>query len=322
MTGTRASAIVLPIYVLVATAIGFADFRMRAHPERGFDAYPQAVVANTEEPPGKYRVLAPYVFEGLVAGSGVDRQVLWVGFRWATLLAGLLATHWLLLTWFSTPQAMAGSVLSSVALLLTFTNSWPHPDHLVEWALTAGAIGAFVRGHHLLFAAVLACAALNRETSAFLVLLYALSGPLWPVTGVHWRRVAAAGALWGGIYAALRFFRGVEWYDPWQFGRNLEFLGLLPDTYDPYARAYAWFGVVLIAPCCWLGWRSWSRQPQVARAALVGVVPAFVLTAFLFSSIVETRIFTPLVPMLTVIVMFAVAGADTVADTGATRRSE
>ena len=101
----RQWAAAIPIYLLIATAIGFADFRMRAHPARGYEAYPQAVVANTEEPPGKYRVLAPYVFEGAVAATGADRQVLWVAFRWVTLFAGLLATHVLLTTWFSSSPA-------------------------------------------------------------------------------------------------------------------------------------------------------------------------------------------------------------------------
>jgi hypothetical protein len=305
----RQWAAALPIYFLIATAIGFADFRMRAHPARGYEAYPQAVVANTEEPPGKYRVLAPFVFEGVVAATGADRQVLWVAFRWVSLLAGLLATHVLLTTWFSSAHAITGSMFSVLALLLTFTNSWPHPDHLVEWALSAGAVAAIARGRHAVFGGLLVLAALNRETSAFLVLLYVVASP-WPWTGAHLRRAAVWSVVWGLLYAGLRYWRGVAWYDPWQVTRNLEFLGLLPDTYDPYFRAYAWFGVVLLAPVAWLGWRSWSRQPLLARAAALVVIPAFVVTAFCFSSIVETRIFTPLIPMLAVLVMFAVVDAD------------
>lgn len=299
----------IALYLLVATAIGFADFRMRAHPARGYEAYPQAVVANTEEPPGKYRVLAPFAFEGAVAATGADRQVLWVAFRWVTLFAGLLATHALLTTWFSSSQAITGSLFSAIALLLTFTNSWPHPDHLVEWALSAGAVAAIARQRHAVFGGLLVLAALNRETSAFLVLLYAVAVP-WPWPAPHLRRTAAFGATWGLLYMGLRYWRGVAWYDPWQVARNLEFLRLLPDTYDPYFRAYAWFGVVLIAPVAWLAWKSWGRQPLLARAAVVVVIPAFVLTAFCFSSIVETRIFTPLIPMLAVLVMFAVVAAD------------
>lgn len=302
-------AVLLPLYLMVATAIGFADFRMRAHPDRGYDAYPRAVVDNTEDPPGKYRVLAPYVFEATIAATGADRQIAWVVFRWVALLAGLLATHWMLTAWFSPVMATTGALFSVLALLLTFTNSWPHPDHLVEWALSAAAVGAIAHGRHALFAVLLACAALNRETSAFLLLLYVVAAP-WPWTPGQWRRVAGLAVMWGAVYTALRYWRGVAWYDPWQASRNLEFLRLLPDTYDPYFRAYAWFGVVLLAPAAWLAWRSWPLQPRLARAALLCVIPSFAVTAFLFSSIVETRIFTPLVPMIAVIVMSALSGAD------------
>ncbi len=300
--------LLLPLYLAVTTAIGYVDYRARPHLERGFTAYSQGVVANTEDPPGKYRVLGPFVFEQAVALTGADRRVVWAAFRWLAILAALLATHALLRGWFTHGESLLGASLSAVWLLLTFTNSWPHPDHLVEWALTAAAVGALARGRDGWFAAWLLLAALNRETSAFLVVLYLAARPL---TRAHLVRGAGLGAMWVLVYSALRFWRGVSWYDPWQFSRNLEFLGLLPDSFDPYARAYAWFGVALLAPPLWLVWRTWLIQPRLLRAAAAVVTPLFVVTAFLFSSIVETRIFTPLIPMLVGGVMFALLRSDT-----------
>ena len=301
-------SLALPIYLMAATAIGFIDYRIRDSPARGFVDYPQAVVANTEDPPGKYRVLAPFAYEGLVKVVPAERVVVWVGFRWVTVLAALLATHILLTTWFGATPAIAGTLLSSILLLLTFTNSWPHPDHLVEWALSAAAIAAIARGKTVFFAVFLLLAALNRETSAFLWLLFAVSLP-W--SRRHLWNTLALGAGWVAVYAGLRIWRGVDWYDPWQVSRNIEFLGLLPANYDPYYRAYAWFGLVLIGPALWLGWKTWANQPRLTRSALAVVIPTFLVTAFCFSSIIETRIFTPLVPMLAAVVMFALAGADT-----------
>jgi len=301
-------SVALPIYLLVATAIGFVDYRVRAHPVRGFDEYPRAVVANTEDPPGKYRVLAPFAFETAVKVTSLDRVVVWVGFRWLCTFAALIATHFLLTTWFSAAHAVTGSLLSGAMLLLTFTNSWPHPDHLTEWALSAAAMAAMVRNRDGAFGGFLWLGALNRETSAFLWLLYAVSRP-W--SRAHVLRTLGFGAGWAAIYTGLRAWRGVAWYDPWQAFRNLEFLGLLPDNYDPYFRAYAWFGLVLIGPGVWIGWRSWARQPRFTRSALLVVVPTFVSTAFLFSSIIETRIFTPMIPVLAATIMFGLSGADT-----------
>lgn len=301
-------SLAFPIYLMAATAIGFIDYRVRAHPDRGFVDYPQAVVANTEEPPGKYRVLAPFAFEGLVAVVPAERVVVWVGFRWISALAALVATHVLLTTWFPATPAIAGTLLSAILLLLTFTNSWPHPDHLMEWALSAAAIAAVARGKVLYFAGFLVLAALNRETSAFLWLLFAVS---FPWSRSHALNTIALGAGWVAVYAGLRLWRGVEWYDPWQVARNIEFLGLLPPNYDPYFRAYAWFGLALVGPVFWLGFKSWMKQPRLTRSALVVVIPTFLMTAFCFSSIIETRVFTPLVPMLAAVVMFALSGADT-----------
>ena len=51
---------------------------------------------------------------------------------------------------------------------LTYTNSWPHPDHIPELALFTLACLAVARGHDGWFAAALIVASLNRETSAFL----------------------------------------------------------------------------------------------------------------------------------------------------------
>jgi len=300
-------SLALPLYLMAATAIGFIDYRVRTSPDRGYDAYPKTVVENTEEPPGKYRVLAPYVFEGLVAVVPAERVVVWVGFRWVCAFAALVATHVLLTTWFGTTSALAGTLLSGLLLLLTFTNSWPHPDHLMEWALATAAVAAVARGNDVWFAGLLLLAALNRETSAFLWLLYAVSRP-W--SRPHLVRVLTFGAAWAVVYVGLRAWRGVAWYDPWQVSRNLEFLGLLPENYDPYYRAYAWFGLVLVGPAVLLGWKTWSQQPLFTRSALAVVIPTFVVTAFCFSSIIETRIFTPLIPMLAAIVMFALAGAD------------
>src|SRR5688572_29543076 len=294
---------------MAATAIGFIDYKVRAQQfiEIGYKTYPQGVVANTEDPPGKYRVLAPFVFEGLVAAVPADRRVMWVGFRWVAAFGALVATHVLLTTWFGTTAAITGSLLSGVLLLLTFTNSWPHPDHLMEWALSAAAIAAIARGRDAYFGGLLLLAALNRETSAFIWLLYSTSRP-W--SRPHVVRTVAFGAGWAAVYAGLRLWRGVAWYDPWQAGRNFEFLKLMPDNFDPYTRAYAWFGLVLVGPALWLGWKSWPQQPRLTRMALLVVIPTFLVTAFLFSSIIEARIFTPLIPMMAAAIMFALPTAD------------
>jgi hypothetical protein len=282
------------LYFALATAVGYVDFRVRTHHERDL-AYSAAVVAGTEEPPGRYRILAPYVFDGLTRLTRLSPGNSWFLFRWLGIFCALLAGHLYFRTWFPTSQAVAGNLLMVALLPLTFTNAWAHPDHFVELCLFTLACACLARGWTWAFTLVLVLNALNRETSVFLVMLFFLARrwDRW-----HFAATAALTLLWLGVSLALRWRMGFVPYDPWQFKQNIRFLALLPPAYDPYYRAFAWFVLVMIVPLVVIIARSWSIQTRFSKVATGIVTPAFVTIAFLFSSIVETRIFTPLLPLL------------------------
>lgn len=297
----RAAGWLLPLYVAIAAALAFADFRMRAHQHRPALEFIPAVVAGTADAPERYRVLMPFVIHALAGGDRDALPRVWLVVRLASFVAACLALHWYLATWFDPARALAGTASVMALLPLTFTNSWAHPDHIPELALFTFAAGALARERLAMFLGGLALAALNRETAVFLVVLCAAvtwGSKAW----LPWS--AAAGLTWAVIYAGLRTWRGWVHYDYWQVGRNLEFLRLLPEGYDPYYRMYGWFFVVAFAPLVALALRAGGSAPVFARRALL-VVPVFVAVAFAFSSIVETRIFTPL---FTLTIPAAVAG--------------
>ncbi|HEU4687250.1 MAG TPA: hypothetical protein VFS23_02760 [Vicinamibacterales bacterium] len=286
----RKEVFALLIYLTLAIATSFADLRMRAYPERGAGEFSAGVVANTEPAPGKYRVLAPFLNHYLATVTGAAPQSVWYVTRFLWILSAFLICHFYLRTWFPTEAAMAGVTMVAASLPLTFTNSWAHPDHFPELALfTLGAM-TIARRNDLAFAVALALAALNRETSVFLVVLYLVAQPIDRPRAI---RAAAFAAEWAVIYAGLRMLRGVQHYDYWQLGRNLTDLTIpLPDVWDPYYRAYAYFWVLLFGPMLLAAWQA-RTAPSFARRALT-VVPLMVLVAFLFSNIIESRIFTPL----------------------------
>lgn len=296
------SAVALVLYVAVATSIGHVDYHIRAHPERGFAEYSPGVRAGTEPAPGKYRVLAPYVYDALTRATGVNARDSWIVFRWLALLASLLAAHWYFSTWFDSSASVTGSLLVAGLLPLTFTNSWAHPDHLVELCLFTLGCACVARGRAWWLAVIVGVAALNRETSAFLLPLFLFAAP------VDRRRIAHAtivALVWLGVTIGLRLWLGFETYDPWQLGRNLEFMRLLPPAWDLYYRAFGWFVVVLALPLVWATVSSWPSLPRYVRVATTLVAPAFVVTGVLFSSVIETRIFTPLLPLLAPAALFA-----------------
>ncbi|HET7697865.1 MAG TPA: hypothetical protein VFK57_19285 [Vicinamibacterales bacterium] len=297
----RKDALCLMVYVTLAVSIGFADLRMRAYPQLAFTKFIPDVVQNSEPAPGRYRVLAPFLNHYLAQSTGWSAQNVWYATRLAWIFLAFCIMHAYLRTWFEPEVALAGVALVAASLPLTFTNSWAHPDHMPELALfTLGAL-AIARERWLLFAAALAAAALNRETSVFLVLLCAIARPFS-------RRAAgltlAFAAEWLAIYAGLRVVRGLSHYDYWQAGRNLADLGIpLPAVYDPYYRTYAYFALIAFGPMLFIALRDRGAPLFVRRALLV--VPVVALVAFLFSNIIEVRIFTPLYPLLLPAFLFA-----------------
>ena len=298
-------ALILLLYVAVATALADADFRVRSHPERGFAEYSPAVVAGTETAPGRYRILAPHAFSGLMRVTGWPARETWVVFRWLSLFGALLAAHLYFSTWFDRSAAVAGTLLVAVLLPLTFTNGWAHPDHLVELFLFTLGCACIARGWIGWFAIALVLNAFNRETSAFLVPLFLFAGT------VDRRRMtltAALGALWVAIYVGLRWWLGFQTYDPWELGRNFDRLVPMPANYPPLYRLYGWFVFIMAAPLVIAVVTQWRVLPRFVRVASV-VAATFFVTGFIFSSVVETRIFTPLLPLLAPAMLFALFGA-------------
>jgi hypothetical protein len=288
----RESAFYL-LYVTLAVALGFADVRMRAHTDNVIKSYIPGVVTGTESAPGVYRVLAPFTIDGIARATGASLLAVWYVTRLVFFYTALCVMHVYLRTWFPPGEAFAGVAFTAATFPLTFTNSWPHPDHVPELALFTLGAWAIARRRDASFAVALALAAFNRETSVFLVLLYFVAGPL---TISRFARTGLFGMEWFAIYAGLRWARGLHHYEYWQFSRNVADLGLLPAPFDPYYRAYAYFGIALFGPLIYLAVCS-QAAPSFARRALL-VVPIFVAVCFTFSNIIESRIFTPLYPLV------------------------
>src|SRR5690606_34142046 len=148
---------------------------------------------------------------------------------WLSLVAALMAMHWFLRAWVSHERALLGTTLMSLWLLFTLTSSLGHPDHFLELALCDWGGGLIARHNVAALVPVMALALLNRETSAFLGLLFFLASPL---SRRHLLQTAGLAAVSLGVLGGLRWWRGWEVYDPWQITRNWEFLGLIPGDLD------------------------------------------------------------------------------------------
>jgi hypothetical protein len=302
--------VVLPLYLAMAMALGFVDQRTRPHAEKAYAEYMPEVLSGQAGPPARYRVLAPTLYGWLMKASGSQPENGWIVFRFLCLVAVFACGHLLYRTWFSTGGAVAGNAIVAALLPLTFTVSWGHPDHFVELALFALGCACAVRRWFVPFLAVLVLATLNRETAFLLVVIYAgVEGFSAPAL----RRIGVAALTWAAVYAGLRWRLGFVPYDAWQANNNLTFLFQWPITAwqrDLYYRAYAWFFVALLGAPIVVIARTWPAQPRFVRAGVGLAVPLFLAIGFTFSSVMEPRIFTPLLPILATGMLFGLFAPD------------
>lgn len=296
--GWREFALILTI----VAASGFADFRIRQFPDHAYTKYIPGVVDGTYGAPAIYRVLVPFSNTWMADLTGASPATIWHITRLAWFLAAFMGLFHYLRHWLPTVAALGGVCAVAATLPLTYTNSWAHADSVPELALFTLGCQAIVKQRPLWLAVVLVPAALNRETAAFLVAVYAISQP---VRVGHVATSAFLSVICVAILGALRLWRGVEHYDYWQLWRNLEFLKLLPAAYDPYKRAYAWFIFALVGPALAVLVSSWAAVPWDARRLVWGAIPV-AITGLLFSSLIEPRIFLPLYPLLLPALMCAV----------------
>jgi hypothetical protein len=298
----------LLIIGIMSVASGFVDLRTRAYPVRPYTEFIPGVVNGSADAPERYRVLVPFTAAALTRMTGLSPSAIWHTSRLALFFVAYIVFFCYLRTWFSPSRSLLGTAVVAATLPLTFTNSWAHPDHIAELALFTGGCLAIARQQFGWTALLVAVATLNRETAVFLVLLHLAAGPL---TRARLLRTMLLGVEWAAIYLALRIWRGIAHYDYLQIWRNLEFLRLLPSNYDPYYRAYAYFVFVLFGGLLAVALLTRTRPPGAFADRALWIVPPFAAVAFTMSSIIETRIFTPLYPLVMPAVIFACGTADT-----------
>ena len=234
------------LYVVVAVALGFVDYRVRRYPEHVLTDYIPSVISGSASAPGLYRVLAPYAIKGFLEATALPAMIGYLITRLVVLYAALVTLHVYLRSWYARAAAIGGTLAAAALLPLTFTNSWMHPDSFFELALFTLGCAAVARRWDTAFYPILAVAALNRETSVFLVLLwgsYRLRESLAPATIARW---GSYGLTWAVIYVGLRWMRGLHHYQYWMLQDNLKVLVPLPVGFDPYTRVVGELWLVLL----------------------------------------------------------------------------
>jgi hypothetical protein len=224
------SAVSLPV------ATGFADLRMRAHPEHPVTTFIPAVVTNSEPAPARHRILAPFLNYHIGRVTGASEQSVWYATRLAWILLAYCVMHAYLRNVVHGRKRPGGrrddgcDAAADVHQLLGSSGSH------------AGAGALYARRPCCRARVRLAVCDRPRRGRAESGDVCIPRGAVRRGRTVGARPVLRGGLFgleWLAIYAGLRVWRGLQHYDYWQAGRNLTDLTFpLPsEHYDPYYRA-------------------------------------------------------------------------------------
>ncbi len=245
--------------------------------------------------PFVYRVLMPYLL-GVVAGLNDigDLKMADVPLRILVLFGTMLMLRRWLRHFVDPLLADIGPLLLGVILPWSFYFYWPYDfSGILLWT---ACLVALVEGRRPLYLLLFALGTLNRETTFFLIGIFAATQ--WE--GLGRRRtlqyVGAQAAIWSAIFVALRIFIRPAAGDPVeiQFMDNLVYLtrgyGLGP--FEHWMRLLSGLGFFwLLAP-----WH-WSRKSLFLRRAC-WILPAYLLVMLVVARLVETRVWYEWIPIV------------------------
>lgn len=255
------------------------------------------VLEGTAPSPYAYRVLSPWLIEGIYAGAAqrlvhdpLRAFVLAEAvFSAAALWLSLAAIYRFLRRHHPPAVALAGLGVATYSIHTALRDHHYQPWSLPEPALFAVALGLIERDRLLPLAILTALATFNRETACFLVAIYAL------YHAGDWRRriphTAALAAVWALCYGALRWGIG---YRPHviSFAEVIDFnfrFSRLPHTASAW---FLFFGVFWVFFASGLRWID-SRWKRSLLAFVLFLMVCLVTTCWW-----ETRVWTSFLGLL------------------------
>jgi hypothetical protein len=255
-------------------------------------SYHAGILDHTIEAPERYRLLMPMMIEGPIRvlehwmsrDDAFDRA--YAVFYVLALPAFLASLFAYVRVWFPAEPALAGVLFVAAILPIALRPNEYGPHSLLEPTFVSLALLCTVRDRRLWLALLLIVAALNRETSVFLVLLYAVAKPL---DKQRWATTLTYAAIWLTVFAALRLYAGDAsryWTLAKVFSSNLS--QLWPAVFNVAVL----FGV--IGWCAAAGFRD--APPFVRRVATV--IPAYLAIVAVWGIWREVRLLLPLMPLL------------------------
>ncbi len=206
----------------IALSLGLHYFRTITYPsaKRRLEMH-ASIIDGTAPSQYRHRVLMPYLAEGIVKATqflllqetdrptrqGSQKAILLAYFLLETsaIFVGLFATFLLCGIWLEPPWPLLAALLEGAVMPLTFHDAFFHPWSQAEFGFFSVGLLLAARNRWRQLALLVALAALNRETSVFLVLaVFFVALP----DRRRRRWAVACSAIWAVIFAGLRIVLG------------------------------------------------------------------------------------------------------------------
>ena len=297
---------------LVASAV-YALLRVWANDDLAA-ATLEMLTAGTATTPFQYRALVPFVVSRAVAAVGTTASGLWVAYGLVEVGAAFavwVATRAFLSTFLERREAASvGALVVFLPLALNLASPVRHNSFFFPWDTLSVAV--FAAGLYLLRArrwrayyVLFALGTFNRETTCFLTLALVLSEWGRMPTRVLVSHATAQFAIWVAVKAGLAvLYAGnptLQEDSPAglfviPFLMNLGTLSTIPGLLRlSTAMGGLWLVPLLLA--------SRTAAPDLSR--LFRMVPVFLVGMFLVGELLEVRIYSELIPLVTVALLLA-----------------
>ena len=262
------------------------------------------IIAGTASSPYRYRLLVPYLVEGLNKVLSLFlpiKDAFLQSYKVYDLLAifFLLAMlYYWLKTWFTNEQALVGVLFVAATMPIALQNHFFQPWSFLEAGIFSAALLAIHKKRYWILTFLVICASLNRETGVFIPFIFFLTIDIKIIfntkSKVAWKPILLFGGLlltWAVVFLGLRYFRGN--ISPIAniaelFARNTTRANLSVTL----ENGSLFLGGLWVFAC--LGYQY--APPLLKKVALI--IPFYLFTILLWGVWYEVRLLMPMYPII------------------------
>jgi hypothetical protein len=263
------------------------------------------IINNTAPAPYNYRVLVPYLAEGVIRLMGASNAFgafigVYVVFYSFGILFIMVTLFFFLKQWFTGEQSAVGALFVASVMSITLGDHFFQPWSFLEPVLLTLALLAIYHKRHFWLGVLVVIASLNRETGlmigvAFVAASLDLRGLLKdrqvPLTRRELVLAAAYLGLWLAVYGGLRWLRGpaesVETpAEIWQ------------ENLTGWALGKTAVNVTLFMGLVWVFAARGLKHAPVFLRRVALLVPVYGVILIPFARWFEVRLLIPLYPIL------------------------